>query len=202
MEIERRTLKVELRSETGGEKPIMRGMAAMFNSSSEDLGGFREIIAPGAFRDAIGVSDIRALFNHDSNMILGRTASGTLRVMETDEGLAFELDPPDTTYARDLAVSMERGDISQCSFGFSVEEGGDTWEKDSCGTKWVRTINKVGRLYDVSPVTYPAYPETKCALRSLEKAQEAVKPPVFDDTELRKLKVETESEAGWLPKHG
>lgn len=173
---ERRTYAVELRSDAKGGKPVMRGIAAMFNSMSEDLGGFREQIAPGAFKSTMGNSDVRALFNHDPNYVLGRTASGTLRLSETDQGLEFEIDPPDTTYARDLMESMKRGDISQCSFGFSVGDGGDTWQKDSAG-QWIRTIHTVTRLYDVSPVTYPAYPSTECALRSLEKVQ-AVTPPV------------------------
>jgi uncharacterized protein len=174
---ERRTYTVALRSDAKGGKPIIRGIAAMFNSMSEDLGGFREQIAPGAFKSALGGSDVRALFNHDPNMILGRSTSGTLRLSETDQGLEFECDAPDTSYARDLMESMKRGDISQCSFGFTVDTGGDTWQKDAAG-QWTRTINVVSRLYDVSPVTYPAYPETSCAMRSLEKAQAGVAPPV------------------------
>ena len=198
MDIERRCMKVELRADTKAGVPIIRGMAAMFNSMSEDLGGFREQIAPGAFKRAVESSDIRALFNHDANMVLGRTTSGTLRVMETDAGLEFEVDMPDTTYARDLMTSMKRGDINQCSFGFSIGEGGDTWEKDSAGN-YMRTIRSVERLYDVSPVTYPAYPETKCATRSLEKLKETeLNLTDVLAMEHRKLKLQFEEEVSKL----
>lgn len=166
--LERRTLNVEFRAD--GKAGKLRGTAAVFNSLSEDLGGFREQIAPGAFASALASSDVRALYNHDANMVLGRTSAGTLRLMETDKGLEFEVDLPDTSYARDLMACMQRGDINQCSFGFSIGEDGDTWQRDAAGM-WTRTICNVSRLYDVSPVTYPAYPETECALRSLRAAK-------------------------------
>lgn len=194
MDIERRTIKAEIRIDTGKMgTPIIRGIAAVFNSMSEDLGGFREQIVPGAFRSALIGSDVRALFNHDPSMVLGRSTSGTLRLMETDQGLEFECDAPDTSYARDLMACMKRGDINQCSFGFNVDSGGDTWQKDMVG-QWTRTIHVISRLHDVSPVTFPAYPETSCAMRSLEKVQAETIPP-FDDTEIRKLRLEIEAAA-------
>jgi len=185
---ERRTIGVEIRTASNGGKKTIQGTAAVFNSLSEDLGGFREQIAPGAFKSALAGSDVRALFNHNPDMVLGRTSAGTLRLSETNAGLKFEVDVPDTSYARDLLVSMGRGDISQCSFGFTVSAGGDSWKKDSTGA-YIRTINKVERLYDVSPVTYPAYPETGCALRSLENAKRA---PGDWQTENRRRKLELE----------
>ena len=145
----------------------LRGVAAVFNSLSEDLGGFREIIMPGAFRAAVSNSDVRCLVNHDPNKILGRSTSGTLRLEETSAGLEFVCDLPDTTYASDLMETMRRGDISQCSFGFTVEDGGQRWAKGDDG--WTRTITAIKRLFDVSPVTYPAYPETECALRDFQR---------------------------------
>ena len=167
--VERRAFAAELRVvREEGKKPVIRGHAAVFNALSEDLGGFRELIAPGAFKNAIPRDDVRALFNHDSNLILGRSRPGqanTLRMVEDDTGLAIEIDPPDTQYARDLMVSMERGDITQMSFGFSVTKGGQKWEENSDGTH-KRTLTEV-RLYDVSPVTFPAYPQTDVALRNL-----------------------------------
>lgn len=181
---ERRTYTVSLRNDAVAGKPVMRGIAAMFNSTSEDLGGFREQIAPGAFKSALGNSDVRALFNHDPNKILGRSTSGTLRLSESESGLEFEVDPPDTTYARDLMESMKRGDITQCSFGFTVDSGGDTWKRDESGA-WMRTIHVVSRLYDVSPVTYPAYPDTACAMRSLQQAQ-SVTPTVNDNSDYKR----------------
>jgi len=167
-EVERRAVPAELRADPTGKK--IQGYAALFGSlsevlQSEDLGGFREILLPGCFRSALAGADVRALFNHDANMILGRTAAGTLRLKEDTRGLAFEIDLPDTQAARDLMVSMKRGDVNQCSFGFNVAEGGDTWRKNSAGV-WIRSIKKIEKLYDVSPVTFPAYQETSCAVRS------------------------------------
>ena len=178
MEIERRTNTVELRVATSeGKAPVIKGYAAKFRTLSESMpimrdgekvGTFREQLMPGCFASAIPVSDIRSLFNHNPDLILGRTTSGTLRVAEDDLGLAFEVDPPDTTYARNLQVSMQRGDVNQCSFGFSVAEGGDTYAKDpAIMGGWIRSIHKMGKLYDASPVTYPAYVDTNCAVRSL-----------------------------------
>ena len=193
MEMERRNIQTELQIENIPDHvPVIRGMAAVFNSVSENLGGFTEKIMPGAFVKAIG-DDVRALINHDSSLVLGRTKSGTLKISETERGLEFECNLPDTSYARDLKSSMDRGDIDQCSFGFSVPEGGDSWQKDASG-QWERTINTVSRLYDVTIATYPAYPETSCALRSLEKIRAETIPP-FDDTEIRKLRLEIEAAA-------
>jgi uncharacterized protein len=190
-DIERRTINMEFRAATKGGASVIKGVAAVFNSLSENLGGFREQIAPGAFKSALLNADVRALFNHDPNMVLGRTTSKTLRLAEGEDGLEFECDMPDTSYARDLQACMQRGDINQCSFGFSVDDGGDTWQKDAAG-QWTRTIHVVSRLYDVSPVTYPAYPDTACAMRSLDKVKSA-EPPAFDENELRRLKLELEA---------
>jgi HK97 family phage prohead protease len=173
-DVERRTHTVEMRvkeAEYGKKNPTMVGYAANFNSLSEDLGGFREMLMPGCFADALKTSDVRALFNHDPNLILGRNMSGTCRLVEDDKGLRFEVDPPETSYAKDLQVSMTRGDVNQCSFGFRVAEGGDAWRKEPDGT-YLRSILKVDRLYDVSPVTYPAYVSTSCAVRSMLQVKE------------------------------
>lgn len=155
-------LRVETRED--GKRRIV-GHAAVFNQFSEDLGGFREQIAPGAFADAIQTDDVRALFNHNPDHVLGRNLAGTLKLSEDSRGLAIEIDPPDTQLARDLLVSMERGDINQMSFGFSVRPNGQNWAKDDDG-KVIRTLTKV-RLFDVSPVTFPAYPQTDVAARDL-----------------------------------
>jgi uncharacterized protein len=162
---------LEVRSEEGTESRMIAGSAALFNSESEKLGWFYERIEPGAF-DGVMDDDVRALFNHDPNLILGRTKSGTLRLQKNDSGLMYEIDPPDTSVARDLAVSIARGDVSQSSFAFEVGE--DRWEMD--GEKEVRVIVRINRLYDVSPVTYPAYADTSVAKRSLEQWKEANKP--------------------------
>lgn len=167
--VERRYLgfedsKVEYRGDEGQQKPYIVGYASVFNSLSEDLGGFRELIHKDSFNDVLQ-DDVRALFNHDSNLILGRTKAGTLTLEIDERGLKYELQVPDTTAGRDLLVSIERGDVSQSSFGFRVDE--DQFDEDGDG-KWVRTITKVQRLFDVSPVVYPAYPSATVARRSLD----------------------------------
>lgn len=170
--IERRFFEgAELRATGDGDGPKkLEGYAAVFNQRSEDLGGFREVIAPGAFTKAVAEDDVRALWNHDSNHVLGRTKSGTLKLSEDDHGLKMEVEPPDTQVARDLIVSVERGDVDQQSFGFSVRAGGEQWHEDEEGVV-IRTITDA-KLYDVSPVTYPAYPQTEVQARSVEWAQE------------------------------
>ena len=163
--MERRVFPVEVRVKRDADgKPQIVGHAAVFDSLSEDLGGFREKIAPGAFKRALKEQqDVRALFNHDPNVVLGRTKNGTLRLEEDDDGLLSEIDPPDTQVARDLMVSMERGDVDQMSFGFVTKK--DEWEETEGGD--IRTLLDVD-LYDVSPVTFPAYPDTDVAVRSHE----------------------------------
>jgi HK97 family phage prohead protease len=161
--IERRVFKVEVRKSEDGRK--LRGTAVVFNQLSENLGGFREQIDPGAF-EGCDIGDVRCLFNHEDSMVLGRTTSNTLVLTRDASGLQFECDPPDTTYARDLAVSMDRGDIDQCSFSFTVAPGGADWSEDPATGADIRTVKKISRLYDVSIVTYPAYPQTSSEIRS------------------------------------
>lgn len=147
------------------------GHAAVFNQLSEDLGGFREQVAPGAFVESIAKDDIRALFNHDSNVVLGRNLAKTLRLVEDEMGLAVEIDPPATTAARDIITAIERGDVSGMSIGFTVRPNGSNWGQDDDGN-WVRTIT-AAKLWDVSPVTFPAYPQTDVALREWARARES-----------------------------
>lgn len=157
-------MRIETREEDGA--PVIRGHAAVFNQLSEPLGGFREQIAAGAFAEALQSDDIRALWNHNPDHILGRNMAKTLMLAEDARGLAIEIIPPDTQIARDLMTSMKRGDVTQMSFGFSVRPNGENWAKDDEG-RYIRTLTRV-RLYDVSPVTYPAYPQTDVAVRSLD----------------------------------
>lgn len=190
MEIERRTIAAQMRIDSNVSAPTIHGLAAVFNSLSSDLGGFREKIAPGAFKSCIsGNSDVRALFNHNPDMILGRTSAKTLRLAESSKGLEFEIDLPGTSYAKDLQASMKRGDINQCSFGFKVDEGGDTWQKDAAGM-WTRTIHVVSRLYDIGPVTFPAYAQTECALTSLARK---ITVPVVSENLLYRMRLEIEA---------
>lgn len=169
---ESRCFKSEVRAEKREDKTVVRGYAAKFDSLSENLGGFREIIAPSAFDDVLN-NDVRALINHDSSLILGRTTAGTLRLSVDATGLQYEYDSPDTSYARDLLVSLERGDVDQSSFQFFVEK--DDWNEDAEG-RLIRTIQKVSRLLDVAPVTFPAYPDTTVAKRNMEEIQKQKHP--------------------------
>ena len=158
---------LELRMD--GDKPTVVGYGAVFNSMSNDLGGFREFIAPNAFEGRLE-DDVRFLINHDANLILARTTNGTLRLSVDEKGLRYEADMPNTSTARDLMELLKNGTISQSSFAFTVEE--DSWEvKDGMN---IRTIDKVSQLYDVSSVTYPAYnsASSSVALRSMKEWQE------------------------------
>ena len=159
--LERRNFNTsEIRVENKETREVV-GYASVFNSLSENLGGFREKIDERAF-DGVLENDVRALFNHNPDLILGRSTAGTLSLSVNDKGLEYRFTTPETTYGNDLMVSLDRGDITQSSFGFIVEE--DDWGQDEEGNT-IRTIKKVSRLLDVSPVTYPAYPEAKIAQR-------------------------------------
>jgi uncharacterized protein len=164
---ERRAVSTPVECRATGETPGLSGYAALFGSVTEIAGMFREQIAPGAFRDAVGRDDVRALFNHDANFVLGRSTSGTLRLVEDDRGLRYDVDVPETTWARDLMVSVSRGDVSQSSFAFEVTE--EEWDYGARGEMPLRTIKAV-RLYDVSPVTYPAYASTSVSARAAQRA--------------------------------
>lgn len=162
MTIERRTFG-ELRT-AGSNK--LAGYAAVFDSPSRDLGGFVEVIRPGAFRRSLADADqVRALYEHDSGQVLGRVGARTLRLREDTRGLAFEVDLPATTYARDLAALVERGDVAGCSFSFSVAPGGQRWEKRS--DYLLRELLDVA-LSEITITANPAYPDTSVAKRSLE----------------------------------
>ena len=148
-----------------GNDPAIEGYASVFESWSEELGGnspFRERVVKGAFEETIQKDDIRALFNHDPNYVLGRNVAGTLTLEEDEKGLKVRIIPPNTQWAKDLLVSIKRGDITQMSFGFTVILDRWTYEDNID----VRELLKV-KLFDVSPVTFPAYSQTECGVRSM-----------------------------------
>jgi HK97 family phage prohead protease len=156
----------EIRTADGGGNTLV-GHAAVFNVETVIAGMFREEIAPRAFRKSMKENDIRALFNHDTNVVLGRNKAGTLRLSEDDTGLAYEIDLPDTQAARDLWTSIDRGDISQSSFAFDpVKELRTEADADAGETMPLFTV-KEARLFDVSPVTFPAYETTDVSARVL-----------------------------------
>ena len=146
---EKRTMgTIEVRDAEGDEM-VLEGYAAVFNSET-DLGHFREVIRPGAFDDVM-TNDVRALINHDPNLILGRTENGTLELSTDERGLKYKVKLGQQQYARDFYESVKRGDISQSSFAFTIKE--QSWNEE----RTVRSVDKVRTLLDVSPVTYPAY---------------------------------------------
>jgi HK97 family phage prohead protease len=163
-------IKVEYEAREGAASkvPVLMGYAAKFGTLSQDLGGFKETIRNGAFKKTILEADIRALFNHDANFILGRNKANTLRLWEDDTGLGFNIYLPDTQQARDLAESIARGDVDQCSFAFSVIK--EDWREDTNAGIVVRDLVEV-KLFDVSVVTYPAYEDTDVKLRNKGKAE-------------------------------
>lgn len=156
---------LELRADDKARRVV--GYAAVFGSETDIGGMFREKIEAGAFAGALKRSDIHALYNHNYDMVLGRAKSGTLRLEEDEKGLAISLDLPDTQQARDLEALMARGDVDQMSFQFSMRGGVEEWDDE--GETPLRTIKSVGEMFDITICPRGAYPDTSCALRSLDK---------------------------------
>jgi HK97 family phage prohead protease len=172
-DMERRCLPASEVRLDGDTEPKITGYAAVFDTWADIGGWFKESIKRGAFAKTIKEADIRALMNHDGNYVLGRNKAKTLRLWEDEKGLAVEIVPPDTQWARDMMASMKRGDISQMSFGFQVNKSEDDYEKDE------RILTDVS-LFDVSVVTFPAYPTTSAQVRSAyqhEKREVPLSPP-------------------------
>lgn len=164
MEIERRIVDrpVEVRKLDDGQV-VIEGYAALYGVLSDDLGGFRERLLPGGFSERLQ-DDVRALWQHDPLYVFGRTVPGTLELSEDEVGLRYVVRPPDAQWARDALASIARGDVSQSSFAFTVLPDGESWDVDGDG-QVVRTVRRVARLYDVSPVTYAAYPQTSVSVQ-------------------------------------
>jgi hypothetical protein len=175
---------IQIRSGEGEGGNTLEGHAAVFGKKSEDMGGFREIIDEGFFSDVLN-DDVRALINHDAHYILARTKNKTLELKEDKVGLLSIIKLSDTSYERDLKIKVDRGDINQMSFAFRIDyKKGERWEVDGKDVTVdeafsaildskkkhdiVRHLVKAKRLYDVSPVTYPAYPQTDVSSRALE----------------------------------
>lgn len=166
-------LTVERRSEDGSDREWIVGYAAKFGVNSLDLGDFVERIDPGAFgivaerRGRRSPLDTRALWNHDANFPLARYP-GTLKLDVDEVGLRYEFPVPDTTYGRDLAANIRAGIVRGSSFSFTVPSGGDSWTTEN--GRSLRVIQRIDSLLDVSPTTFPAYPDTdvKVAQRSFD----------------------------------
>lgn len=164
---------VEIRSDDDGNQ-YAEGYAARFNELSSPLGfgrhTFRERIAPDAFDEVLRTAqDVVALFNHNYDLPLGRVSNNELRLHADKNGLRYSVRLSQATYAQDLAICLARRDVQASSFGFTVADGGDSWERAADGSK-IRTVHNIERVYDVSPVTLPAYPTAtaEVAIRSLE----------------------------------
>ena len=194
-EVERRSMgRVELRAASEGKPAQLVGYAAVFNSRSEDLGGFREIIMPGAFDRALEEGhDVRALVNHNPDKMLGRTASKTTRLEVDEKGLRAEIDVPDTQDGRDTLTLVQRGDLSQMSFAFRTLA--DEWRTED--GEPLRELLDL-ELFDVSVVAYPAYPTTEVSARAIERAREFLSspPPPIDRLARQMDAIEREEREG------
>jgi len=204
MEIERRDFAFEdeneliVESRADGRAAII-GYAAVYNRLSVDLGGFREEILPGAFDKILtrqrGKQDVVALFNHDSNIVLGRTSSGTLELSSDEKGLRYVVTPP--VSRADVMELISRRDVRGSSFAFTVDKSGEGFRQGDDGNA-VRQIREVSGLYDVGPVLVPAYPATSAAvaMRSYEawmQSQQAVDIPA----EIAKRSLVRDAAAAW-----
>lgn len=154
--------KVELASAGSSGRKKVQGYASVFGQDAEMWFGTEEI-APGTFSQTIKADDVRALFNHDESQVLARNVAGTLQLREDTHGLEMEFTPGDTSYARDLEILLERREVSQASFGFVTLD--DAWSIKNGAPH--RTLRRV-QLFDVSPVTFPAFPQTDVGVRSME----------------------------------
>jgi len=149
------------------EGMTVAGYAAVFNSPADIGDMWQEVVAPGAFAETLrSGSDVLALYSHEIERLLGRQSSGTLRLSEDERGLSVEIDLPDTTDGRDVATLIKRGDLKGMSFGFCVTH--DEWDETTTPPK--RTIHAVD-LREVTITASPAYEDTECGMRSLEKVK-------------------------------
>jgi len=161
--MEKRIFNIENRFETREDgQEVVVGYGSIWDSRSENLGGFYEYISATAItEETIEKSDVRALINHDPNLVLARSTAGNLKLSVDEKGLRYEFEIPETSYGKDLSINMKNGNINQSSFAFTV--GADEWSTDEEGND-IRTITSIEKLYDVSPVTYPAYSQAESDL--------------------------------------
>lgn len=179
--LEIRSFNIELRDEP--ESRHIEGYGSVFNERSLDLGGFVEMIAPGAFDGVIERSDVKCYLDHNPGkgiLARSRNGKGSLSLVVDEKGLQYSFDAPKTSLGDEVVEGLKRGDYSQSSFAFTVDD--EVWTKEADGT-YLRTITKIGGLYDVSIVANPAYEGTSVALRSLDafKAQEEIPVEVREE---------------------
>jgi len=194
---EGRSIELRVAADADGQPTKIQGYVALYDRWSPVYGRFRERIAKGFFDEPLSRgADVRLLFNHNQDYVLGRTRSGTLKLRSDETGLWAEADIPQGELFRGLVVEpMKRGDLSGASFSFTLPpEGGQEWRKASDGV-WERTLTQAGDLMDVGPVTFPFYPETEVGVRAEVRSQlqsafdafaaahpELVEPPAEPET--------------------
>lgn len=184
-----RKLTGEIRTETINGATKIVGYGSVFNQLSEPMRignrTVRERVMPGAFDRCLAAgADIRGLVNHNTDMVLGRTASGTMRVSVDQHGLRYEIDPPDTSYARDLMVSLGRGDINQSSFGFYMVDEGYVAGEDGTTIRELREVD----VFDCSPVAFPAYTGASSGLRAAEELRSMFPDGIPESLEAPEMK--------------
>lgn len=185
---------IEIRTDEEKDNELYaEGYALVFNSWSEDLGGFVETIEPSALEGS-DLSDVRALFNHNADKVLARSTAGTLELETDDKGLKFRFKLPNTSYGKDVAENLRNGNINQCSFGFVLDDNGDSFDFDEKRSIYQRTLKKIKSVMDISLVTYPAYSSTSAApaLRSIDKIENELVEQRQIQHEKEKLKLELE----------
>lgn len=173
--------------DTGQQDMVIEGYAILFNSMSDDLGGFKEIVSPDAL-DGVDVSDVKCLINHDFNYVIGRTQAETLELTVDEKGLYFKCHLPNTSYARDIYENIKAGNVNQCSFFYTLpnDESARTWSNED--GEYVQTIHQIDQLIEVSIVTIPAYKDT-----SVEVGQRAKSLERFKDLESLKISLQLDS---------
>lgn len=177
-DIERRFVTTEVRATGDESNPVIEGDAAVFNTETQIGGMFRETIRPGAFTRVLSENpDVIAAYNHDWNIVLGRTSAGTLTLTENLRGLHYEtkINPKDTE-AMNVYQKVKRGDIPQASFAFTVRS--EAWTKPQTkGELALREVIEVERLFDVGPVAFGAYPQASASARSQAQTFQQTETP-------------------------
>ena len=186
-----RAFSTQIRAE-GDEEQRVVGLGVVFNEWSEIFPGFQERILPGAI-EPTGV--VKSYFNHDPSQVLSTLESDPpLEIIESADGLSYSSPIPPTSYGKDLAVNLQRGNVKGSSFAFFVPDGGDRMWEDS-GTIY-REVNKL-LLYELGPVTDPAYIKTTAQVRSAKealeqwRAEQTSKPPVQRELRKKRLQLST-----------
>lgn len=174
--VERRFLSTTVETRDAAAGWVIDGLGIVYNSLSENLGGFREMVMPGAADGLLDDPDIWGLFNHNPDLVLGRTGADTMRLVDTDDGVRYEIDGSDISYANDLRVSLQRGDVTRSSFAFRIAHRGDEWIDDEETGGLIRKVHQFSRFYDFSPVTYAAYADTDAGERTSATAEDSTAP--------------------------